>query len=146
MATTMIPEVHVTLEATTCAACGIYFAMPSGLLATRRKDAQAFYCPNGHSLSYHESEADRLQKKLAAKEAELARTTDYLKGARARSDELLTRINGYRGVVARTKRRVSKGVCPCCSAKFKNLKEHMQQEHPKWDPDHAAEMLGEKSA
>jgi hypothetical protein len=39
------------------------------------------------------------------------------------------------------KRRVAKGICVCCSKKFKDLETHMKEEHPDWNPDKAAEAL-----
>jgi uncharacterized coiled-coil protein SlyX len=153
MPTVYIPDVAITLRSTTCYLCGIPFAMPADLMARRLEDHRNFWCPNGHDQHYlAETEAQRLAKELRAKNDELARKQSALDQSRARSADLETRvahqdrrINGYKGVVARTKRRVSKGRCPCCSHTFKDLKSHMATKHPKWDPDHAAEVAAEKA-
>lgn len=153
MPTVVIPNTSVILVAETCYRCAIVFAVPNTFQRNRLEDKESFFCPNGHSQAYVESRADRLERDLKAKADELARVRAYADQREARVRELYEesahkdrRINGYKGVVARTKRRVSKGVCPCCSAKFKDLKVHMQTQHPGWDPDRAAEVTGAKSA
>jgi hypothetical protein len=55
------------------------------------------------------------------------------------------RINGYKGVVARTKRKIAAGRCPCCSHQFKDLERHMTTKHPGYDPDKGAEALAAKA-
>lgn len=149
MPTVIIPDVAIKLQSTTCYLCGIPFAMPADLMQQRIQDHRNFWCPNGHDQYFvGETDAQRLERQLKAKNDELARkqaaldqeralTADYAKQVQHKDRQ----ISGYKGVVARTKRRVSKGVCPCCSAKFKDLKQHMQAEHPHWDPDKGAEAL-----
>lgn len=147
MTTIAIPlPLVVTLEHVVCGECQINFAMPSDMLRKRRADGVKFWCPNGHGVSYYETEAMRLAKELDA-------TKRFLANARERSDELLERANretrrvtAYKGVVKRTKNRIAKGICPCCSARFKNLEQHMKVEHPKWNPEAGAEVLAGKSA
>lgn len=153
MPTIHIPDtVVITLRSVACYLCGIHFAMPADHLERRIADGFNFWCPNGHSQGFIETEAMRLAKQLKAKNDELARQKSALDQSHARNADLERtvahqdrRINSYKGVVARTKRRVAKGRCPCCSAEFKNLKEHMKTEHPHWDPDKHAEALAEKT-
>lgn len=142
-------EFATKLMTASCANCGVLFAMPTDLEDRRRNDHKPFFCPNGHSNFYGgKSEAERLADELRAKNDELARqkarldqeralTADYVKQAEHKDRQ----IRGYKGVVAKTKRRISKGRCPCCSHTFKDLKEHMQAEHPHWDPGKGAEAL-----
>lgn len=116
---------HVTLETETCYKCGIPFAAPSWFIRERRKDKEAFWCPNGHSQAYIESEADRLRKKLdeqtreatrqAARAAQIAAERDAEAAARAKAERKL--------------RRVQKGVCPECNRSFPNLERHMACKH-----------------
>lgn len=142
-----------TLQGVTCCTCGVLFGLTSEYIAERRRDHEWFRCPNGHSQHYSgETEAEKLARQLKAKNDELARvraahdqTHARLDSARAEVRHQERRINGYKGVVARVKRRVSSGSCPCCSMKFKNLREHMQTEHPGWNPEKGADALGGKS-
>ena len=53
---------------------------------------------------------------------------DRLEGAR-RSRAAL------KGQVTKIKRRVSKGICPCCRRNFANLKRHMEGQHPDWSEE-----------
>lgn len=135
------------LVTVTCYLCGVPFAMPDYLQAQRLKDRRDFWCPNGHEQRYlGETEAQRLAKELDATKATLA-------NARRRSDELLEqrsraerRITAYKGVVKRTKNRIAKGTCPCCSATFKNVEQHIKTRHPNWNPEAGAEAMAGKSA
>ena len=59
--TTMIEEI----AAVRCCVCGVCFGLSSYCLAKRREDKKQFYCPNGHSQSFLESDAERLTRDLA---------------------------------------------------------------------------------
>lgn len=43
---------------------------------------------------------------------------------------LQERVAAYKGQVTKVKRRVSKGVCPCCNRTFENLARNMESQHP----------------
>lgn len=148
MTTAILPYRLVTLVAEECCNCGIVFGLPKDFRQNRIDDKRNFCCPNGHQQAYIGNEASRLRDELANTKAKLdqekalvetySRSLNDERKASAQKDR---RINGYKGVVARTQRRVSKGRCPCCSTVFKNLKEHMTAEHPHWDPDKGAEAM-----
>lgn len=135
--------------------CGVLYAVPDSLYSeydrknNKAPQSMSLYCPLGHAMVRGvSSELTEARAELKRKTDEVARKQAALDQAWARSNELRgevahqeRRINGYKGVVARTKRRISKGRCPCCSHEFKNLKQHMQAEHPHWDPDKGAEAL-----
>ena len=40
-----------------------------------------------------------------------------------------------KGQVTKIKRRVGKGICPCCRRNFANLRDHMEDEHPDWSEE-----------
>ena len=40
--------------------------------------------------------------------------------------------NALKGVVTKTKRRIGKGVCPCCNRTFQDLQRHMAGKHPEY--------------
>jgi len=113
------------LETTTCANCGVLFAMPQHLTASRMTDKEIFYCPNGHTLSFKKSEVDRLKEELAREKEAAQRARDES----ARKDRLLS---AARGQATKIKKRISNGVCPCCNRTFINLQRHMGTKHPDW--------------
>lgn len=149
-----VPRITITLVAEECYLCGTPFAMPSTLRKERLADHRAFYCPNGHGQVYTgETEAQKLAKQLKAKQDELGREKHWREQSEEHARDLAkrvvherARVNGYKGAIARTKNRVAKGQCPCCSHKFKDLKTHMVTEHPNWNPDKHADAMAAKES
>lgn len=115
------------LETHVCVSCGISFAMPEWFIDARRKDKRSFYCPNGHSLSYTEGEADKLRKQL---DAEKQRAEMF----RRENQEKEKSIRALKGQITKTRNRIAKGVCPCCNRSFINLHRHMATKHPDYAP------------
>lgn len=148
----------VKLTTVTCCNCGMTFAMPSEVEQKRRSDHDWFYCPAGHRQYFpQKSEAEKLRDDLARTRAEFDQEQAKRKTAEAErwrererrieeTTHLSRRINGYKGVTTRMKRRAMAGRCPCCTRQFKDLERHMKNQHPKFDPDHGAEALAAKEA
>lgn len=134
----------VTLTDTSCCMCGVVFAVPAYFLDKRREDGTGFYCPNGHSLKYTVTETQKLRDELAATKARLDQRDARIVELRACTERQERRINGYKGVTTRLKRRIQAGRCPCCSHEFKDLGRHMKNQHPEWNPDAHAEALAAK--
>jgi hypothetical protein len=65
-------------ESIECANCTIVFGVSPSFNIRRKQDQQLFWCPNGHSQVYSESETDRLRKSLALKDQELGRKQDEI--------------------------------------------------------------------
>lgn len=120
-----------TLETTTCPNCGVLFAVPAHLIGEKRRTAGSLTCPNGHSLGWHETESDRLKRKLA----EAERQRDDARAEAARKDRLLT---AQKAQATKFKNRVANGVCPCCNRTFVKLGRHMATKHP----DYKAQEVG----
>lgn len=110
-------------ELISCADCGVVFGMPVELVTQKRQNGGRFYCPNGHSLSWKESEVDRLKRINRALSSNLTHERDQ-RGATERSNRAL------RGVVTRTRNRIAAGMCPCCRRTFRDLARHMSGQHP----------------
>ena len=110
----------------TCCNCGIDFGIPKGFYREVRDDAsKTFYCPNGHGQRYTTSEVIRLRSQLDTEREEnhgLNYRLDHANRSRA----------ALKGQVTKIKRRISKGICPCCRRNFANLKQHMEGQHPNW--------------
>lgn len=120
----------VTLEATYCADCGVAFAAPDWFMDGRREDGKSFYCPNGHSLSYHETDAMRLQKQLETARRNSTFYSERLSETRKDLEAEKRSKAAVKGVLTKTKKRLSGGVCPCCNRTFQNLQRHMSGQHP----------------
>ena len=89
----------------TCASCGIEFAMPMNLRNSRKRDLASFYCPNGHSQAYTESEAERLKRELEAAQHRLDVGLRDLAASRDANERLGRIIAGLRGRITNLARR-----------------------------------------
>jgi phytoene dehydrogenase-like protein len=115
----------------TCCNCGIAFAVPAHWCQQRRDDHQLFYCPNGHGQHFTgKSDAEKLREQLESQAKATAEAWSAYTNMSERKQAVQRQLVATRGVVTRTKKRVSQGKCPCCKAKFADLAAHMQGEHP----------------
>lgn len=106
-----------------CCACGLVFMVPEDWEAERRKSGTGFYCPNGHSLTWGKSEADKLRERVASLEAKLTHAQDQRAAAERDAQQ-------SRQEAERQRKRAANGVCPCCNRTFVNLGRHMRGQHP----------------
>ena len=120
----IIVSTSVSLITKYCPECGIVYAVPEDYDNRLRNNAQTFYCPNGHSLWYGKSEADKLRHRLDQTEAALERAREQTNGA-------LRSLSAQKGVTTRLKNRVHNGVCTDCHRHFENLERHMKTKHGK---------------
>lgn len=126
----MLNGVFVSMEPICCCSCGITFGIPDTFVNELRVTHAEFWCPAGHPLSFRgESEPERLARELKAERDRLAAERARHDQTRAELREEQRRLSATRGVVTRTKRRISCGVCPCCNRSFSNLRRHMQTQH-----------------
>lgn len=123
---------HTDLEVTDCPSCGVDFALPARLLRERREKGGSFWCPNGHSLSFTDTELEKLRKRTKSLDAQLTSTRDQRDAARADRDAVDRSRTALRGVITRERNRVGRGVCPCCNRTFAELGRHMQSQHPEY--------------
>jgi hypothetical protein len=125
-------DVAVDLWITDCASCGVIFAIPRALEQRRRKDAGSFYCPNGHSMWFGKSEADKEREKReqAERQAECVRASRDAWRDQAEAAE--RRRRAIKGQLTKVKKRVAAGVCPCCNRTFADLARHMAGQHPNY--------------
>lgn len=119
-----------TLSTLDCGVCHVPFAIPSSYLAHLKETGESFWCPNGHKISYHEAENTRLKAQLDQAKADARWNRDRAERARADAEHQKARAAGYKGTLTKVKRRVGKGVCPCCNRSFVNLERHMAGQHP----------------
>lgn len=112
-----------------CWKCDIVYGMPETLNASRKRDGQGFFCPNGHEAAYKDTEADRLRRERDRLAQQVAYKDDRIKSLRDERDAADRRAAAARGQVTKIKNRVGAGVCPCCTRSFTNLRRHMETEH-----------------
>jgi hypothetical protein len=115
----------------TCAACAIPMAIAEFYDDQRRDDGKSFYCPNGHTMSYHDTIENQLRRQLKAAQQAADR-------ADAEAQAERTRVRAARAELGRARRRAAHGVCPvpaCSRAPFDNLARHMAAKHPGYITD-----------
>lgn len=115
-----------------CCQCGVAFSFDETLHGRRYKDGKLFWCPNGHQQHYGDTEAKRLRRELEAKEAEVEHQRKRIQWAQKATENEKNRHRGTKGVLTKTRKRVSNGVCPCCKRMFANLARHMKCKHPQF--------------
>lgn len=100
-----------------CYSCGVLFAFPADMKLVLRDTHRTFYCPNGHQQQYiAKSEAETLRESLERQK-------------RITETEVAMRLESEKEQ-AKLRKRISNGVCPCCSRSFQNLRSHMRTKHP----------------
>lgn len=127
----------IVIESTSCAECGCVFGIASDQIQSLRQTGRTFYCPNGHRLSFRESEADRLRKQLAQTTQQLDETATRLTREREAREAQERKTSAARGQVTKLKNRIAGGACPCCNRFFAELAGHMKTEHPNFKHDDA---------
>lgn len=116
----------VEMRTTTCASCGVMFALTAELMTKLRNTHRDFHCPNGHVLVFRgDSEADRLKR-------ELRRREEMLEAANARASTAERDLRATTKAHKKMRARVMNGVCPCCDRTFQNLMRHMRTQHPEF--------------
>lgn len=109
-----------------CAACHMDFGVPEFFERARRGDHGTFHCPAGHSNYYPgKSESESLREQLDA-------SRSIAKRERDRRERAERQRAAARGQVTKIKRRVGRGVCPCCNRSFADLGRHMSGQHPEF--------------
>jgi hypothetical protein len=124
-----------TLSMLTCGNCSIPFAIPDDLHRKVKRDGSPFWCPNGHNISYSETENQRLK----AERDSLKRDFDWAEtariAARDQADAAERRRRAAQGQVTKMRKRIGNGVCPCCNRTFANVSAHMETKHPGFAAD-----------
>lgn len=113
-----------------CCNCGVVFGLHEPTYNQRREDGKNFFCPNGHSQHYSETEASRLKKELEKERQRRTWAEQERDNQRAKTIKAQKRTSAFKGEVTKIKKRVHNGVCPCCNRSFQNLKRHMATKHP----------------
>ena len=117
--------VEVNLNADSCVNCGVIYGVDAEFEAARRRDGKTFYCPNGHAMSFTETDAMRL-KQERERNARLTASLDQSYAALAEEEK---RRRAKEREIARLQKRIQNGVCTQCHRHFANLERHMASKH-----------------
>jgi len=120
------------ITAITCGVCHIPFGIPLGMYDKVSTDGSWFYCPNGHYIHYLETENQKLKKQVDNLTSTKERLMVQRDEAKREAEHQASRANGYKGALTKVKKRVGKGVCPCCNRHFANVERHMVNQHPEY--------------
>lgn len=129
------------LETMECISCFVVFGVPRGFVDRRRKDTQTFYCPNGHSMSWKEGEADKLRRERDRLKQDAARLEEEKNTAWRTATEQRERAEAAEKRETRLKKRAAAGSCPCCNRNFANLASHIKAKHPELAPEQSAKVV-----
>lgn len=114
--------------------CGITHAVPESLRThqlRQKEDGQSvmgIFCPLGHShvpggLTKVQREAKREKEWREASEARASALDDQLQAERRQHA-------ATKGKLTKMRKRIAAGVCPCCNRTFKQVRRHMETQHP----------------
>ena len=117
----------IRLYVSDCPNCGVIFGITEDYEDRRRADAKGFYCPNGHVMSWSESEADRQRKRADQAESRRKAAEDQARAAIREAEQRRTEL-------LKIQHRIANGVCPCCNRSFDNVRRHITSQHPEFDP------------
>ncbi len=123
-------NLSVRFETITPSCCGHTFALPKGRVEQLKESHETFWCPNCKGGNWFPGLSDKEQLEQQVKDLELS-----VNSAEMRAERSQRSANAYRGHLTRTKRRVGKGVCPCCNKHFEKLGRHMESKHPGYAED-----------
>jgi hypothetical protein len=130
-----VMDITVSLTAMDCPNCSVVFAIPDGFDRERRADGKSFYCPNGHSMSYTESEQEKLRRKLRAAEQSRDWYRDDAQRAQTARMTAERSAAAYKGQTTRLRKRAITGTCAFCHRHFANVERHVATQHPTETPE-----------
>lgn len=113
-----------------CSMCAITFYVPQGFDDARRRDGRALFCPNGHRLSYGETEADKLRRERDRLKQDAARLEEEARLGWDAANAQLARAKKAEAEARRVTKRATAALCPCCNRSFSQLARHMKAKHP----------------
>lgn len=132
----ILNQLQVQIVWTSCCVCNSPVALTKAHYNRAKAAGTAFYCPNGHELSYRETELDRAKQKIAQQELQIERERRNAQFHKNEADRARRSTSAIRGHLTRQKKRIANGVCPCCKRTFHALARHMKTKHPDFFGEH----------
>lgn len=138
----MTTTIHtqVTLTIIQCPHCAGSFGISEGYYNEAKRVGgfkQCWTCPyckteRGFGKGQTALEIEALQTKLKAAEENAQFYRDRRDYMEKEADHFRRSRDGIKGVLAKVKKRVAHGVCPCCNRSFTDLRRHMESKHPEF--------------
>lgn len=131
--------VDATISVRTCPVCTILYGIPKQLEDRCRDRGESWYCPNGHSLHFTTTEAQRQRDRAEQLERRLRSTQDTADRWRANAERERRSAIAYKGHLTRIRKRIANGVCPvpgCKRSGFAQVMRHIATAHPEWLHEH----------
>ena len=122
----------ITLWVTQCWSCGIPYGLPVNFQERRLSDGGGWYCPNGHSTAFTDSNEDKQRKRADRAEVELERARKQRETAKVEAAHQRHVAAGHKAHATKIRRRIAAGVCPWCNRTFSNARmtRHIGSKHP----------------
>jgi uncharacterized Zn finger protein (UPF0148 family) len=131
--------IDVALLVNACPTCGIVYGIPQDFSDACYRNGTRYYCPNGHSLGWSETEADRQRKRAEQLARRLSGSEDTAARWRENAERERRSAIAYKGHMTRARNRIAAGVCPvpgCKRSGFTQVMSHIASQHPGWVADH----------
>lgn len=113
--------------------CGVKYGLDVDYIKMLRKNGKTFYCPNGCSRWYGESEEERLKKQLTQEAKKRESLECRVMEWRDEAERKTRQLSAKKGQITKMKNQAAKGLCLCCGQHFPDLEQHMQTEHPDFE-------------
>lgn len=125
---------QITLEVCVCPVkgCGVTYGLDEAYKDRLRAKAAGFYCPNGHWLSWPESDADKQRKRAEKAEKDAKFWRDRMRDEQEAAQHARNQARAEKAAKTRLKNRIAKGICPCCKRHFANVHRHITSQHPEF--------------
>lgn len=121
-------EVTTELCRVICGECGGVYAISERYRKQKEERGGYWHCPYCDCSWGFSKEVSLIEK--AQLEARIA--NDGLARERAAHEQTTMSLRSHKAAKTRLKNRIANGICPCCTQYFKNLDEHIKNEHPKY--------------
>lgn len=133
----------VDLTIKECPSCGIVYGIPQDFNDKRFNDGGNWFCPNGHSLVFKQTESQKQARKAEAAERRATNAENAARYQRERAGAEQRRASAYKGQATRIRNRIAAGVCPvpgCRRSGFTQIMRHIEAKHPSWVAEHQHEI------
>jgi hypothetical protein len=118
-------QFEVELSQIDCGSCGGVYAINERYREKQYQDGGSWTCPYckcGWGYS-NNNENSKLKRQLKEEQERKDR-------ALAEANTLRASLAAQKAQTTKLRKRVSNGVCPCCTRSFTNLRRHMATKHP----------------
>lgn len=123
-----------------CSACGMFFFIPNNIEQACVDKGRNWWCPGcGHHWRYGDTTKAKLEKQLEREKKRTEWATIRADNNAAWAEREKRKKAAYKGLLTKTKKRISGGVCPCCNRSFHNLAKHMKSKHPNYGREDKAD-------